>query len=497
MVRLTIDNRKIEVEDGITILQAADRLGIPIPHFCYHPRLSIDGGCRMCLVEVEGRKDLVISCQERASEGMVVGTDTQVVRKARADVLELLLLNHPLDCPVCDQAGECELQDYFFKYSLRPSRAAGNKVPKPKAKKVGPHVMLDAERCVACTRCIRFCEEIAGVHEIGLYERGERQTIDVAPGSKLANPYSLCTVDLCPVGALTSVDFRFRKRVWLLSSAPSICIGCATGCNVWIDHRDGLAHRMRPRENESINRSWMCDEGRMTYKAINGDDRVKGPLVLKKGEMVPVDWDQIIERVCELVGRQADGIVGVLSARSSMEENLAVARLIRELGGRLVWSGLDGDPGFADSIIRDADRNPNTAGVGLLSKERMGEEGEHKGWLILDSLNRNELLKLVSSKPAWTILLASNLPTGQRWADVILPKCTYAEQDGGFINRDQIVQPVLRAFGPLYDSQPAWELAGRLARGLGKGWEMASAAACMEWGRANFESLRHLKPGRI
>lgn len=496
MVRLTIDNCEIEVEDGTTILQAADRLGIHIPRFCYHPRLSLDGNCRICLVEVAGKKDLVISCKELASEGMVVRTDTEAVSKARADVLEFFLLNHPLDCPVCDKASECDLQDYYFKCSLRPSRLVGGKVPKSKAKRIGPHVMLDAWRCVACTRCLRFCEEVAGVHEIGLYERGECQTIDVAPGSKLANPYSLCTVDLCPVGALTSADFRFKKRVWLLSPAPSICIGCATGCNVWIDHCDGVAHRMRPRENESINRSWMCDEGRMTFKAINGGDRVKSPLLLESGELIPVDWRQAIDRAAELMGTKVDGIVGVLSARSSIEENLAVARLIRELGGRLIWSGTDEDPGFADSILKRADRNPNTAGVRLLSEEKMGEEEGRIGWLILDSLNQAELLRLVSSRPAWTILLASNLPIGQRWADLILPKSTYAEQEGSFINRDQIFQPVSRTFDPLYNSHPAWEMAGRLASALGKAWEMTSAGACMEWGMANFESLRRLNEAR-
>lgn len=466
MIRLTIDNRPVEVEEGTTVLQVAEQLDIHIPRFCYHKNLSIAGNCRMCLVEVEGAKNLVISCKEPVREEMVVHTDTEAVRRARADVLEFILLNHPVDCPICDQAGECDLQDYYFEHSLRPRRSREVKVKKPKAQRIGPHVMLDAERCIECARCVRFCEEIAGVHEIGLFERGDHSTIGVLEGKELANPYSLCTVDLCPVGALTSTEFRFKKRVWFLKSTPSICLGCATGCNIWIDHADSVVYRFRPRENDDINRQWLCDVGRMTYRELLSDSRVLLPFLAKDGEYVQVPWNEALKQIAMLTQeRGVSDVVGVLSACSSNEENEVTAKLCREMfnASRIVWAGRKADGKFADAILRDADRNPNTAGVEKITQENLGSLKPGSGLIVLDNLEEDDLFSVVESRPAWTILLSSRRPSGH-WADIVLPKATYVEQVGTFVNRKGIAQRVEKAFDPPAESLPIWEIADRIKK---------------------------------
>lgn len=502
MIKLVIDGKSIEAPEGTTVLEAAKSAGIDIPHFCYHPRLSIAGNCRMCLVEIEGAKNPVISCKEQVAEGMVVRTNSDVIKKTRSDVLEFVLINHPMDCPICDQSGECKLQDYYFKYSLRPSRLRDKKVHKPKAQIIGPNVVLDSERCVECTRCVRFCEEIAGGHEIGLFERGDHSTIgvletpplckgrsggvdtDLPPpspplrpcsgqaykGGGLGNPYSLCTVDLCPVGALTSKDFRFKKRVWFLKGTPSICTGCATGCNVFIDHADSIVYRYRPRENEAVNRSWMCDAGRMTYKELCPENRVLKPHVLRGGESVVVEWKEALDEIAKLAkDGTAKEIVGILSARSSVEENEAFAKMCRDLfcASKLFWSGAEGDPSFADKILRDADRNPNTKGVQKIAKERVANLKMGAGYVILDGLSNDDLLAVSESRPSWIVLVTSLPPVdGGHWADIILPKATHAEQEGTFINGRGIEQRTMKAFDPLPDSQTVEGIIKRITEKL-------------------------------
>lgn len=478
MIKLTIDDKKTEVEDGTTVLEAAELLGIDIPRFCHHPRLSAVGSCRMCVVEIEGRDELAISCDEACQEGMVVKTSTEKVKGARSDVLELLLINHPIDCTICDKAGECDLLDFYFEHSLRPSRFAEDKNKKAKAKRIGPHIFLDAQRCINCTRCVRFCDEVVGHHEIGLYGRGDRAAIDVLPGEELCNPYSLCTVDLCPVGALTSVDFRFKKRAWMLSSTPSICLGCATGCSIWIDHSDGVVYRLRPRENEEINESWMCDAGRFTYRAINAADRVLKPLMLKGSDTLPVRWEDALSAVADLVqNEKADEVIAVLSARASMEENAAFAALAREVfeAKQLMWSGEKPEPEFADDLLRCADRNCNAAGASRLAEKSFEASRPGLAWLILDGLEKDELVDLMQARPAWVVLLAPNYPPSSKWADVLFPKASYAEQEGSFVNRAGIVQRAHRAFKPLGESAPTWEIAKRIAAALGRPWRVADA----------------------
>src|SRR5437016_1562801 len=270
MPKVTIDGKEIEVEAGANLIEAARRLGIEIPHYCYHPGLSIAGQCRLCMVDIDKAPRPTIACNTLAADGMVVHTETDRVKETRRSIMEFHLINHPLDCPVCDQAGECWLQIYYMKYGLYDPRMVDEKVHKPKALPLGPHVILDAERCILCSRCVRFCDEITGTGELGIFNRGDHSEIGLFPGHDLSNKYSGNVVDICPVGALTDRDFRFKVRVWYLDTAKSICPGCARGCNVDVHvnrrrpHHDGgrRVARLKPRFNADVNRWWLCDDGR-------------------------------------------------------------------------------------------------------------------------------------------------------------------------------------------------------------------------------------------
>ena len=281
-VTILIDGREVTVDVGMNLIEAARRLGIMIPHFCYHPGLGVDGNCRMCLVEIEGQPKPAIACNTfagdlRTKDGVrPVYTASPKVKEWQRAVLEFLFLHHPLDCPICDQSGECFLQDYYMSNGQYVSRLDTPKLHKRKVVDVGPRVKLDAERCVLCSRCVRFCDLVAGTGELSIVNRGNRSEITSFPGLPLANDYSLNTVDICPVGALTSSEFRFRKRVWLLSSALSICTGCARGCNIFLEHAEGLVYRYRPRENMEVNTYWMCDAGRLTFHVLN-EERLEVP----------------------------------------------------------------------------------------------------------------------------------------------------------------------------------------------------------------------------
>ncbi|MBI4211832.1 MAG: (2Fe-2S)-binding protein [Deltaproteobacteria bacterium] len=464
LITLTIDGHPVEVPEGTTIFNAAKQLALEIPHFCYHPKLSIAGNCRLCQVEVEGARGPVISCRETVREGMVVRVNSEKAKQVRKDVLEFILINHPLDCPICDQSGECKLQDQYFNHSVQPSRMHLPKVHKPKAKPIGPQVMLDDERCVMCTRCIRFCDEIAGEHQLIMRERGDHSTIDVFPGKQLDHPYSLCTVDICPVGALTSSDFRFKKRVWFLNSTPSICTGCATGCNIWMDHHDRIVYRYRPRDNEAVNQCWLCDPGRMTYKAINAATRALFPMKLVGGAYQRLEWNDALSQVKEVLkSYKAADVVGVLSAQASNEENTAVKRFLEKTfpGLQLFWTGREAMPEFADKILRDADRNPNTHGVQALTTKRLDAQVKAKVLIVLGELTAQDLRLLMSIKPEVTIALADQLPHPE-WAHYLLPRATHAEQDGTYVNRKGMEQQAKMAFPPKGESLSAVAIASKL-----------------------------------
>ena len=332
MAKIIIDDKEFNVDPNLTIIQAAFENGIEIPHFCWHPMLSVSGNCRMCLVEIEKMPKLAIACSTQVTDGMVIKTNSEKVIKARNAVMEFLLINHPLDCPICDEAGECKLQNYAYKYSVGHSRFNEDKVHKPKRIELGSNVMLDVERCIMCSRCIRFTNEIAKQPVLTFTERGTHIVLTTFPDTKLDNPYSMNVIELCPVGALTSRDFRFKSRVWEMSSTESICVGCARGCNINIWVRNNEILRLTPRKNDEVNSYWMCDYGRLqTYKCVSSEKRLNGPLICKEGKQVKVGWDEAISKiVSKLRSYRKNEIAGIGSPYATNEDNYIFMRFIKD-----------------------------------------------------------------------------------------------------------------------------------------------------------------------
>ena len=315
LVNITVDGKECSVPMGTNLIEAAKLAEVEIPFYCYHPHLSVPGNCRMCQVEVEGAPKLMIGCHTQVREGMVIKTHqtSQAVSDAQSSTLEMLLINHPLDCTVCDQAGHCKLQDYHFEYNAKPSRFLEDKQKKPKAVSLGPTVMLDAERCIACTRCVRFCDEVTETGEIGLLNRGDKYFIAVDEQKPLANPLSGTVVDLCPVGALTHKEWRFNTRLWYSNPENSICLGCSTGCNVKAFVRDEKIVQIKARENAAVNKEWMCDEGRYGFERFFPKNRVKS--VLLNGDEVSFDG---VKSECEQIKK--DNVVFLVAANLTLEE---------------------------------------------------------------------------------------------------------------------------------------------------------------------------------
>jgi NADH-quinone oxidoreductase subunit G len=366
MVTLTIDGKSITVKKGTNVLEAAKLLGNEISAFCYHPGLKVVAQCRQCLVAIEKNPKLQPSCQQIVGEGMVVHTQDQLSTWARKQMLEFTLVNHPIDCPICDKAGECTLQKLYFEADNADSRVDTAKVHKAKVVDLGPTVVLDQERCILCSRCIRACDETSGQHQLEFANRGDHEVLTTAPGEHLDNPYSLNVVDVCPVGALTAKDFRFTMRAWELEATPSVCNGCSTGCNIEVHHRNGRAWRLIPRHNEDVNKYWMCDEGRLTYHDLR-EERLAGASV----DGLPAGWDRAIKAAADrLASARAQGSLAVvLSATCSNEDNYALAKLAQSWGLTSVYvAGRPPVPARADGRLRTADINANTAGVKAIAE---------------------------------------------------------------------------------------------------------------------------------
>ncbi|RPJ42175.1 MAG: hypothetical protein EHM19_10810, partial [Candidatus Latescibacterota bacterium] len=324
MTKFVLNGTEREVPQGINLIEAARLHGVRIPHYCWHPGLSPEGNCRICSVEIEGIPKLQTACTTIVAEGMKVRTDTEKVVRERTDVMEFLLRNHPIDCPICDQAGECGLQKYYMEHGLHDSRVGlPEKVRKRKKVDLGPLVVLDSERCILCSRCVRFCEEVAGKRELVIANRGGRSEITTFPGRKLESPYSGNVVDICPVGALTSKDFRFKVRVWFLKTAESICPGCARGCNIYIEQYQNEVQRIRPRANPAVNRWWICDDGRLDYKWLNENRLLRAESA--SGPLAPAAADGEAARL--LAGAAS---VLIVASPFSSNENLAALKQFRD-----------------------------------------------------------------------------------------------------------------------------------------------------------------------
>ncbi len=364
-VKVTIDGNTYEVDNKKTIMEAARENGIHIPHFCWHPKLSLSGNCRICLVEVEKMPKLAIACMTQVMDGMAVKTANERVINAREAVMEFILINHPLDCPICDEAGECKLQDYAYKYSSGFSRFFENKVHKPKRVEVGPRVMLDAERCIMCSRCVRFCDEIVGEHQLQFIQRGDRVELTTFPGKQLDNPYSMNVVDICPVGALTNKDFRFKSRVWEMSFTDSVCTGCARGCNIEIGVRNNEILRVHPRTNDDVNSAWICDYGRVdSWKNVNAENRVKAPMIRKEGQLVEVGWDEAFAKVASELKSFSRSEIAILgSAFATNEDNYILAKFAKDVIGTHNVDFVRHYEGEDDTVLIRSDKTPNAAGA--------------------------------------------------------------------------------------------------------------------------------------
>ncbi len=475
------------------MIQAAEALGIYIPRYCYHPGLSIAGSCRMCLVEIEKIPKLQIACYTQVADGMVVHSTTDKVKLARQSILEFLLSNHPLDCPVCDQSGECDLQNFYMEFGLYQSRFLENKIKRRKAYPIGPHVMLDNERCILCSRCVRFCKEVSKTHELGIVNRGEHSEIALFDGTELTNPYSGNVIDICPVGALTEREFRFQCRVWYLDRANSVCPGCARGCNIEIHYnaqrpyqsRGKRVLRLKPRFNPDINKWWICDEGRYGFEFIDAPNRLKTFESRKGKEQTSVSAEEGLQTAAAWIGqsieRSGAGSVGIfLSPKLSNEDLYAVAKLARRLGiNKVDFRNPAERPGFEDDFLIRADKNPNTRGcaeMGLYRRDSADgawmAEGIRSGAIrallvFLQDLTPAPEFRAALGSLERLIFIGSNANGTSEIAGLVLPSATYAEKEGSFTNFEGRAQRFERAIAPLGDSLPEYDLVADIAARLG------------------------------
>ncbi|MSU56652.1 MAG: 2Fe-2S iron-sulfur cluster binding domain-containing protein [Pedosphaera sp.] len=511
-IKVKVDGREVEVPKltpdwqgklaPTTMLQACDIAKKDVPHYCYHPKLPVAGNCRMCLVEFgtpalgPDRKPVMnpdgtpkiaksprpaIGCATPISPGMEIYTSTPGVKQMREGVLESLLINHPLDCPICDQAGECKLQEYSVDYGQSASRFVEAKVHKPKAVDLGPRIMLDAERCILCTRCIRFTKDVAGDDALGIVNRGSYNTIATFPGLPFDNNYTLNTVDICPVGALTSKDFRFQMRVWFLKETKSVCTSCATGCNVLISSREEKIYRYTPRDNDAVNGPWMCDAGRLNYKWIQREDRLKDVLV-GQASSLPVSksgqagslphykssWTAALSEIAEKLKQAPAGSVAiVVSACQTNEELWLISKLKAKLGAISDSVERTGD---ADKLLVSADKNPNTNGARLtgICFSEMGinlpkiadgiASGKIKSLIVFgEDVTKHGISAELLGKLD-TLIVSDILPNATTAAaHYVLPGCAHAEKRGSFTNTKGRVQKFMQAVQPPGDARAEWD----------------------------------------
>jgi NADH-quinone oxidoreductase subunit G len=490
MPKLTIDGKEIEVPAGTNLIEAARALGIEIPHYCYHPGLSIAGQCRLCMVDIEKAPRPTIACNTQAADGMVVWTQTERVLETRRSVMEFHLINHPLDCPVCDQAGECWLQIYYMQHGLYDPRMVDEKVHKPKAVPLGPHVILDAERCILCSRCVRFCDEITRTGELGIFHRGDHSEIGLFPGRDLTNKYSGNVVDICPVGALTDRDFRFQVRVWYLDTTASVCPDCARGCNIDVHvnrrrphHADGRrVARLKPRFNAEVNRWWICDDGRYGYGFVDAPSRLQVPTRRRAGaEPEPIAWDEAVEATAGALREAGADAIGVLaSPRLANEDLMAVRRLVERVGCRAVGLRVPpAVPGDQDDLLIRADKNPNTRGAELIGVDGDAArvlEAARTGRLSVLWIFEHDLLqsglaeaetRAALERVGTVIFTGTNASGTSALAHLVLPGAAWVERDGTFTNFQGRVQRFRAAIEPLGESRPAWQIVGQVLARLG------------------------------
>jgi NADH-quinone oxidoreductase subunit G len=502
MPKLTIDGKAVEVAPGTNLIEAARQVGVEVPHYCYHPALSIAGQCRLCMVDIEKTPRPTIACNTQAADGMVVHTQTERVLETRRSVMEWHLVNHPLDCPVCDQAGECWLQIYYMQHGLYEPRMLDDKVHKPKAVPLGQYVMLDAERCILCSRCVRFCDEITRTGELGIFNRGDHSEIGLFPGLSLDNPYSGNVIDICPVGALTDRDFRFRVRVWYLDRGKSVCPGCARGCNVEVHVNARRLHqsrgrrvaRLKPRFNAEVNRWWMCDEGRYGFHDVDGATRLLAPMRRVGDGLETATWAEVLGRLGPQIQAAGGERLGVLLSPKLTNEDLWLAR--RLFADTLRVGHLDfrvppATPGFEDDFLIRADKNPNSRGAAVLGLAPAGEDdGGHVlaaaeagrlavlwvfGHDLFDSRWPAAEVQAALERVPCVVFQGANANATSARAHLVLPSAAWPEREGTYTNFEGRVQRLWTAVDPLGEARPDWQILAEVARGLGQDWRPARA----------------------
>jgi NADH-quinone oxidoreductase subunit G len=482
LIKCEINNQEIEVPEGTSVIEAFKKLDQPIAHYCWHPGLSVAGVCRLCMVDIEGIPKLQIACNTEIKEGMKVSNQSEKVKEAVKWGLEFHLINHPLDCPICDQAGECELQEQYMHFGQYSPNMAERKVKKRKVVDLGSKIVLDTERCILCSRCVRFTDEVSKTHELGIFNRGDKSEIGIFKDKPLENEYAVNTVDICPVGALTSKDFSFRQRVWYLKTADSICTGCSTGCNIKIDYNEEGLFRVQPRYNKEVNGYWMCDKGREVYRLPNKEGRlleakVPSAYSFEKADSLnssrevrpsrtsgnPASSINVLKKIKDLFVKKEDsGSALILTAQYTVEEyEDLISFFIKYLGTQqdiYYWRNNPESFDDFDGLLLRGDKNPNTKGL----LEVLTNQGAVHSWESLQNrLAQKEIKVLWVAGPEnqkvypdikekinifesycdsiiwWT---AHPLSDSQKiWQ---IPTKTFFEKEGTFINQTGRVQKI-------------------------------------------------------
>ena len=470
-ISLTIEGRQVTVPEGTSMLEAAKSAGVLIPHYCYHPGLPVAGVCRMCLVEVEKAPKLAPACATAVAEGQVIHVHSEQAREARKGVLEFLLINHPLDCPICDQAGECELQDYTYMEGRNASRLRDPKRFNP-VEDFGGDVIYVPNRCILCTRCVRFMDDVAEEPVLNVSERGDRAVIGKFEGKDLTHPWAGNVIDLCPVGALLSKDHLNKARAWELDRSASVCPNCTQGCNMIIETRDNVVVRLRPRPNEEVNEYFMCDYGRLSYKWLNGPSRLDLPMVRRDGALAPVDWDVALAAAAAAIRGKRVHVLA--SPMMSNEALFLLSRVVELTGGRGTFRVATGPEaplrGVPDLALR-SDRAANVIGAELLGFRRSDRPFDGLGagdvLIVADTDLRDEDAAAIGGAGA-VIVIGWALPPVLEDAAVALPIANLAEEEGTFTNLRGRVQRFLQAKAAPGAARPSYFVLSDLLAGLGE-----------------------------
>ncbi|MGB0292973.1 MAG: molybdopterin-dependent oxidoreductase [Luteolibacter sp.] len=528
LVNVQIDGDWYQFPKGTRMIEACKQIGKEVPHYCYHPKLSSPGNCRMCLVQmgmpprptpgVEPDLDEmgfqpigwmprpVIACANTVSENMGIRTSGELVEKCREGVMEFLLINHPLDCPICDQAGECRLQEHSVEHGRGESRFVDTKVKKPKNVDIGPRIRLDDERCIMCSRCIRFMDEVADDPVLGFTQRGTHTTLTVHPGRLLDSNYSLNTADICPVGALTSNDFRFQMRVWFLKETASIDVNCGTGTNITIWTRENQIHRITPRQNDEVNSNWMPDSHRLNFHYIDAETRLTQPLLKESGQHRAASWQESLKAI----QKQVDGLDGsqigiVASGRMTNEELFLTRELAKKFGSDL--PSLVAREGEADRLLVAADRNPNTTGAklilgddpyaGLGDLHAKVKDGTIRALFVFgEDLITDAGFEVTDFENLDFLVQAhhSTNPTA-RAANIVLPTATFAEKRGSMVNLSGRIQRLNRALEPCGQARDDWEVLRELGAIAADSHHIEDVFKAMAEAVSEFEGLSLSKIG--